>query len=105
EHPRKAVRCNSSTHMRPQRRRSTIPDVAELEGRALMAASGPSGAWLGQDGHDLVGLQTDSGPDDVQDMHFAISGLPADRTVAKVDALGYGGGEWMYNGHWGPSPA
>lgn len=69
--------------------------MRELEGRLLMTAQGPSGVWLGQDGHDLVGPWPGFGPDDVQDMHIAVSGLPADHAVVKTDTFGYGGGEWI----------
>lgn len=63
-----------------------------------MAAQAPTGVWIGQDGHDLVGHATTPGPDGIQDIHIAISNLPANLTVTKADILPYGGGEWMYNG-------
>src|SRR5262249_2423165 len=81
--------------MSTQRRRTTKPTVGELEGRLLLASTGPIGVWIGQDGHDLVGPWPGFGPDDVQDMHIAVSGLPADRTVVKSVTPGYGGGQWI----------
>jgi hypothetical protein len=63
-----------------------------------MATQAPTGVWLGQDGHDLVGHSFTPGPDGIQDIHIALSGLPEDLTVTKADILPYGGGEWMYKG-------
>src|SRR5215217_7911420 len=89
--------------MRLQRRRASSLNVSELEGRTLLAVTG---AWLGQDGYDVVGLSPDGRPDDIQDLHFAITGLPAGRTVAAAVVNGFGGGQWVYNGpSWGPAPA
>ncbi|WP_406696052.1 hypothetical protein V5E97_34165 [Singulisphaera sp. Ch08] len=70
-----------------------------------MATQAVTGIWLGQDGHDVVGTTQNGPPNEVQDMHIAVSNLPSDRTVVKVDVLGYDGGQWVYNGRPGPSPA
>lgn len=70
-----------------------------------MATQPISGFWLGQDGHDVVGTVKDGPLNDVQDMHIAVSNLPSGHTVVKADVFGYGGGQWSYNGPWGPSPA
>jgi hypothetical protein len=85
---------------RPRRQRFTELGVRELEPRCLL--TGPSAVWLGQDGHDLAGPSSTLAPDEVQDIHIELEGLPADRTIIKADILGDGGGEWMYNGPYGP---
>src|SRR4051812_2027554 len=70
-----------SDTMTTRRKRSTTPMVMELEGRLLMSGQGLTGLWRGQDGHDLVGPSSAVGGDDVQDIHIAVTGLPADWTV------------------------
>ncbi len=69
--------------------------VGELERRELLTLSG---TWLGQDGHDLVGLSYQPGPDGIQDIHMEVSGLKAGVAVASAEILPWGGGEWWYNG-------
>jgi hypothetical protein len=86
---------------RPPRRFVSL-GLFQLEERRLLSGPGLSGTWLGQDGHDLVGSSSVPGPDGVQDMHIAISGLPANRTVVFADVQGLGGGDWEYNGPFGP---
>jgi hypothetical protein len=69
-----------------------------------LTATTPTGTWLGQDGHDLVGPSSTVAPSDVQDIHVALADLPAKSiTFAKVG--GYGGGEWDYQGNYGPFAA
>ncbi len=75
-----------------------MPAVMELEGRRLMTGRALAGIWLGQDGRDLVGYSPLLGGNDVQDIHIALAGLPADRAVIAAEVHGYGGGEWKYNG-------
>src|SRR4051812_647808 len=75
--------------------------VRELEPRTLLTAQLPSATWIGQDGHDLVGPSSIPGPDQVQDLHFALSGLPTDRAIVRVNITGFKGGQWMYNGPGG----
>ena len=65
------------------------------------APTAPSGAWLGQDGKDLVGPSSVVNPDGVQDIHIALAGLRAGRTIAAIDVRGLGGGEWTYRGPFG----
>src|SRR3954454_24793621 len=79
-------------------RRWTPPRVNELESRALLAATVPNATWIGQDGHDLVGPYSTPGPDDVQDIHIALSNLPADPTIVQDNITGYLGAQWIYNG-------
>lgn len=81
--------------MTRQRRRSTAISVHELEGRRLPSAQGPTGVWLGQDGHDFIGATPGAPPDGVQDIHIAVSGLPANLTVVKTETDAYGGGQWI----------
>jgi hypothetical protein len=65
-------------------------------------SSQPSGVWLGQDGHDLVGPYPVAVPDGTQDVHIALSGLNPYRAIAYLEIDGLGGGQWTYNGPWGP---
>jgi hypothetical protein len=71
--------------------------VCALESRNL-PSGGPGGTWIGQDGHDLAGPSSTLGPSDIQDIHIALSGLTAARTVAFAAVQPLGGGEWDYNG-------
>jgi hypothetical protein len=82
--------------MKPQRRRRFSPSLLPLEHRRLPSAS-PTAIWIGQDGHDLAGGQTALAGNGVQDIHVALSGLPAAKSIASVDMTGYGGGEWVVN--------
>lgn len=67
-----------------------------------IARTSPAGAWLGQDGRDLVGPYPVEVPDGIQDIHIALSGLPADRTIVFADVQGLGGSRWQFGGPWGP---
>jgi hypothetical protein len=87
--------------MMRRRKRLASLEVCALEERRLLSGT-PVGTWLGQDGHDLVGPSSLLSPDGVQDIHIAITGLPADRTITFADVQGLGGGDWQYNGPWGP---
>ena len=83
--------------MKKKSRRHWRPGcVTPLEVRTLLAASLPTATWIGQDGHDLVGRSSASGPDGVQDIDIAVAGLPTNVSVVKADITGYGGGEWEY---------
>ena len=79
-------------------RRWTPGGVTPLEGRTLLAAALPTATWIGQDGVDLVGRSSVPGPDGVQDIDIALAGLPTNVSVVQADIIGYGGGEWEYNG-------
>jgi hypothetical protein len=79
--------------------------LGKLEDRRLLAAPGPAGVWIGQDGHDLANLTSTLGPDGVQDIHIALIDLPADETIVAADILPLGGGEWRFNGPYGPVAA
>jgi hypothetical protein len=61
-----------------------------------------TGVWLGQDGHDVVGPSSVPAPDGSQDTHIKLSGLFTNRTVTAVDVEALGGGQWLYNGPYGP---
>ena len=65
--------------------------VTPLEGRTLLAAALPTATWIGQDGHDLVGRSSIAGPDQVQDIHVALAGLPTNVSVVQADIIGYQG--------------
>ncbi len=62
-----------------------------------MLDGNPSGVWIGQDGHDLVGPSSTIGPDGVQDIHIALSNLPAS-AIAWANIQPLGGGDWQFNG-------
>ena len=54
--------------------------------------------WVGQDGHDYVGPNNRLEPSEVQDMHFALSGLDPQREISFVDVTTeQGGDQWQYN--------
>lgn len=61
-----------------------------------------SARWIGQDGHDFVGPNSELKPSDVQDMVIQISGLPARLALTKLVVKGHGGDEWQWNGPNGP---
>jgi hypothetical protein len=70
---------------------------------ALVAApGGPSGIWIGQDGHDLVGPSCEPKPSGVQDIHIVLDGLPPARGVVHAIITGHGADEWQFQGKWGP---
>lgn len=85
---------------RPRKRPTTLA-FCTLEPRLLLDAN-PTGTWIGQDKHDLAGPSSTLGPDGVQDIHIAVANLPAARTVASGKIEPLGGGEWDYNGPYGP---
>ena len=39
---------------------------------------------------------------DIQDVHIALSGLPVGKAITFADVQGLGGGDWQYDGGWGP---
>jgi hypothetical protein len=73
-----------------------------IVGCALVAAPGPSGVWIGQDGQDRVGPSSVAKPSDVQDIHIVLDGLPPGRAVVHAAISGEGADEWQYKGKWGP---
>jgi hypothetical protein len=81
-----------------KRPRKTAPRIDRLEPRRLLSLAG---TWLGQDGHDLTGPSVVAAPSGVQDVHIALTGLPAERTVRSIELLGLGGGAWVYGEGWG----
>lgn len=83
------------TYRRP-RFRAAMPSAVELEQRRLLS-SVPAAVWLGQDGHDYAGGASPLAGNGVQDIHVALSGLPANDPIATVDVQGYGGGQWVVN--------
>ncbi len=58
-----------------------------------------SARWVGQDGRDLVGTSIHAGPNDVQDIHIVLAGLPPARAITKLKITGLGGAVWG----WVPS--
>ncbi len=57
-----------------------------------------AGRWLGQDGHDRVGLNAERRGNGTQDVHVSLTGLPAERRLAFAKLEGQGGDEWQYGG-------
>ena len=60
------------------------------------------GEFLGQDGHDHVQKSPAPGPNDIQDLHFRITNLPADDAIVSAIFTRQGGGQWAYEHPWGP---
>lgn len=83
-----------------RRHRLLLPGACPLEVRRLL--SGPTATWVGQDGHDYVGPYPAETPDGTQDIRIGLAGLPADRTIVSAALNGLGGGQWLYNGPYGP---
>ncbi len=83
------------TFRRP-RCRAVTPSVLELESRRLLSTL-PTAVWLDQDGHDYAGGATPLAGNGVQDIHIALSDLPANDPIETVDVQGDGGGEWVVN--------
>lgn len=72
---------------------------------AANAAGGVSGKWLGQDGHDLAGGPA-SGPNEVQDIHVALTNLPPGKEIIYLRVTGFGADEWLNDGKYkGPYKA
>ncbi len=67
----------------------------------VFAPSAPAqnvrGVWLGQDGHDRVGQSGRAEPNDVQDIHVRLDGLPR-KEIALLSLKGLGGDEWNSKG-------
>lgn len=59
-----------------------------------MAHAAVQVAWVGQDGRDLVGDGPAVGPDNVQDVHLAVSNLSAGVPVLAAKLTGPGGLAW-----------
>ncbi|HWE40636.1 MAG TPA: hypothetical protein VG406_29085 [Isosphaeraceae bacterium] len=83
--------------------RTTFGAIAlALAATGIGQGRGPSGRWLGQDGHDVVGPSSAPGGSDVQDIHIALKGLPAGKGVKDGVVKGLGGDEWAIHGPFGP---
>ena len=82
---------------RPSAKRRFAPGLMAFERRELLTGSVPTAVWIGQDGHDLAGGDQPLAGNGVQDIHVAVSGIPAARTISSVDIMGNGGGEWVEN--------
>src|SRR3954469_19132933 len=73
-------------------------------GLALVGAGGPTGRWLGQDGHDFTSASPELKPNGYQDIHIVLDGLPPQRTIRRIVVRPYGSGEYQYNGPPGSWP-
>ncbi len=67
----------------------------------VVSVAGPKGVWVGQDGHDFTSPAPVLQSNDVQDVHLVVMGLPTERRIVTAKLIGYGGGEWNYNGSQG----
>lgn len=63
---------------------------------SLAAAGGPSGRWIGQDGHDYVSTSKGQTPSGYQDMRIELVGLSPERELSQVTIAGDGGGVWQW---------
>jgi hypothetical protein len=80
------------------------PAAGTRSTRGAMPAGRLSARWIGQDGRDLVGPSTGASPNDVQDVHILLGGLPPRREVATITLTGHGQHQWLLNtprGSWG----
>ena len=59
------------------------------------AADKISGAWLGQDGHDLASPSAVAEPSGVQDIHIVLKGLPTGTEIEFLSIKGHGADEWQ----------
>ncbi|WP_435016671.1 hypothetical protein TA3x_004244 [Tundrisphaera sp. TA3] len=50
--------------------------------------------WIGQDGHDSIGGHPGPAPNDFQDIHLVVRGIPPRRRIVHVVIRGHGSGEW-----------
>src|SRR4051812_28775287 len=70
---------------------------------ALVSAGGPTGQWLGQDGHDLVSTSITLEPNGYQDIHVSLSGLDPRRAIKTIEISPPEGGLWssdLSSGDW-----
>jgi len=82
------------------------PDAAvSVDGPAPTTPAPLSGTWIGQDGRDFAGTGSVAAPDGLQDVHIALAGLPAGKSVATARLIGVGGGIWQADGRRGPPAA
>ena len=94
---------SDTMNSRPSLKRRFAPSLFAFERRELLTGSVPTAVWIGQDGHDLAGGAQPLTGNGVQDLHVGLTGIPASRTIASVDILGNGGGEWVENiGNYSP---
>jgi len=63
-------------------------------------ASGLKAKWLGQDGHDYCQTASTLGPNDIQDLHIRLEGLPANKEIEAALIQRLGGGAWAVGGQW-----
>ena len=54
----------------------------------------PRGIWVGQDGLDYCQTASALGPNDIQDLHLRIEGLPLEEEIESALVRREGGGEW-----------
>ncbi len=53
--------------------------------------------YLGQDGHDYCMTDSELGPNDIQDLHLRVEGVPANEEIAAATFTRLGGGAWSYS--------
>ena len=85
--------------MKPATMRTAAFGVLILLTTSASAAGGPPSArWIGQDGKDFVGTNNRQEPNDVQDVHIALSNLDPARAITFIDILYLSGdpAQWQY---------
>jgi hypothetical protein len=65
------------------------------------AGPGPHAVWLGQDEHDYCQTSSVLQPNDIQDLHLRLEGLPAAEEIAGARFRRDGGGEWSFGNQGG----
>ena len=68
---------------------SADPNLRTASSRAQLA-------WIGQDGHDEVGVGPAVGPDGIQDMHFTLANLSATTPISGVTITSSSGSAWAF---------
>jgi hypothetical protein len=92
--------------MNTHRKRPVRPSCEALEIRTFLSSAQPTGSWVGQDRHDLVGRSSAPGPNGIQDIRIALADLPTGLDVTSAEVRGYGGGLWTHQrdgNHWAAS--
>ncbi len=84
-------------------KRRPAPRAPRRGARGTGVARGLAARWIGQDGQDWGGGPSpEERGNGVQDIHIALSGLPARREVVHALIKGHGADAWEFNGPYTP---
>ena len=87
----------------PKRRPAPRAPRRGARGTAGRLARALAARWIGQDGQDWGGGPSpEERGNGVQDIHIALSGLPARREVVHAMIKGHGADAWEFNGPYTP---